>query len=308
MTIPIFYRPEQSADPANMVGVTSPSPSKPKLVMEAYGSLGPVDVRSFEPVTRDDLARVHTPAYVDGILDGSIRNGFSTRDTVLAETFRWTVGSFVAAARYAASHGGIVHSPTSGFHHAGTSTACGYCTFNGLALAARTLQDDNVAVAILDLDMHYGNGTAECLGLRRRDRMSWYEIEPENVRTLHHGFFPIRQVSHAWPDGTVCIETLVDHILPDLAVRFRSSNQRAVLLYQAGADSHVDDPHGGYLTTDEMRRRDELVFNWCVDNDVACAYNLAGGYQLDAAGAATPVVALHLNTMMAAMAAIRQVP
>ena len=73
----------------------------------------------------------------------------------------------------------------------------------------------------------------------------------------------------------------------------------ALVLYQAGADPHINDPLGGWLTTDEMRERDRLVFEGLRQRGIPCAWNLAGGYQ-------TPlrkVLDLHDNTMLEAMAA-----
>ena len=68
-----------------------------------------------------------------------------------------------------------------------------------------------------------------------------------------------------------------------------------VILYQAGADPHVNDPLGGWLTTQQLHERDRLVFEAAAELGIPAAWNLAGGYQ-------TPlnkVLTIHDNTMRA---------
>jgi len=69
------------------------------------------------------------------------------------------------------------------------------------------------------------------------------------------------------------------------------------LLYQAGADAHIDDPLGGWLTTAQMRQRDALVFEAALGYGIPVVWNLAGGYQRDADGGIGPVLAIHRATL-----------
>ena len=69
-----------------------------------------------------------------------------------------------------------------------------------------------------------------------------------------------------------------------------------LVLYQAGADSHVDDPLGGIFTTAQMAQRDELVFWSAKTLGIPVAWNLAGGYQRDETGGIEPVLKLHRQT------------
>ena len=69
------------------------------------------------------------------------------------------------------------------------------------------------------------------------------------------------------------------------------------VLYQAGADPHIDDPLGGWLTTKKMKERDMLVFSVAKRIGVPIAWNLAGGYQQDEDGGIRPVLDIHDNTM-----------
>ena len=70
-----------------------------------------------------------------------------------------------------------------------------------------------------------------------------------------------------------------------------------VVLYQAGADPHINDPYGGWLTTDELRQRDAVVFDALKAAGVPVAWDLAGGYQTERDGSIPKVLEIHDNTM-----------
>ena len=76
-----------------------------------------------------------------------------------------------------------------------------------------------------------------------------------------------------------------------------------VVLYQAGADAHIDDPLGGWLTTEQLRRRDAIVFDGLRKLGVPVAWNLAGGYQREADGSIPVVIEIHTNTAREALRA-----
>jgi acetoin utilization deacetylase AcuC-like enzyme len=129
----VFYRNAQSA-----VGTTyfSPSPRKPALVVAEWKKRYSVEIETFEPVTRDQLKKVHKPEYVDGVLDGRINNGFGDKDERIIKVLPYVAGSMVAATLHAFKTGETAFSPTSGAHHACYSHGGGFCTFNFLSLAA----------------------------------------------------------------------------------------------------------------------------------------------------------------------------
>lgn len=155
----VFYRPEQVA-PAQH---SSPSAHKPRLVVEDWIShFGDVvEVLGFEPASDGQMGRAHDPHFVDGVLRGALVNGFGNRELRVAASLPFRSGSMVAAAEHAVLHQEVVCSPTSGFHHAGYRSDGGYCTFNGLMVAAMAVKDAGLVnrVAILDCDAQYGNGT-----------------------------------------------------------------------------------------------------------------------------------------------------
>ena len=273
--IPVYFRPEMVAD----VSSFSPSAGKPREVVADWTAAGlPIEVRSFEPLTAADLSFVHEADFVSEMLSGRQVNGFGNRDPRVAAACLYTTGAMTAAAREAIRNRRVAVAPVSGFHHAGHSWCGGYCTFNGLMAAAALLRASGLAarIGILDLDQHYGNGTQDIidtLGAR------W-------VRHYTAGRFDFK------PPGA---EAFLRK-LPELLARFSDCD---VLLYQAGADPHVDDPLGGWMTTAQLMRRDRIVFREALGMGLPVAWNLAGGYQRDADGGIGPVLAIHRNTMRA---------
>ena len=209
---------------------------------------------------------------MDALLDLHINNGHGNRSAALAASLPYTTGSMLAAAREALRNGIGAISPTSGFHHAGYAYAAAYCTLNGLMTTAQNL--DVRRIGVLDFDQHYGDGTDDII-----DRL---DLEG---RVIHRGH-PGRGDAEGW--------------LETIAGTLEAFADCDVVLYQAGADPHIDDPLGGFLTTDQLRRRDRAVFETCRAMGLPVAWNLAGGYQRDAAGTIRPVLDIHDNTLIEA--------
>lgn len=289
--IPVFFRTEMNA-PAQGA---SPSAQKPMYAVESWLKKfpGQVDVMGFTPATLAHLRRVHDPAYVQNVLTGTEPNGFGTRDVAVAKSLLYTTGSMMAAAREAVSSGKVACSPTSGFHHASFARGEGFCTFNGLmATAAALIQEGRTGVGsvervgILDLDMHYGNGTDDII------RRLSYRQEVNNATR--------RPSMGPWPRFEVFIEDIIQQL--ETWHRFGMAD---VVLYQAGADMHIDDPYGGHYSSAELRSRDRTVFETCKRLKLPVAWNLAGGYQTNKAvdpgrdfGAhIRPVLDIHDATM-----------
>lgn len=268
MKVPVFYRPEMSVANNNSF---SPSAGKPALAVNDWIATGmPIEIMSFDPVTDVDLSLAHDTRYVSSIMSGEERNGFYNRNPQVAEACRYTCGSMLAASRHALTHG-MACSPSSGFHHAGYDFGGGFCTFNGLALSAVALVINKRKVAILDLDQHYGNGTDHIIRkLRLPVKMySWNAARPSARAFL----------------SELC--ALVSELIEGADV----------LLYQAGADPHIDDPLGGYMTSQELEDRDRIVFEAAAKARVPVAWNLAGGYQRDHDGSIAPTLSIHRKTM-----------
>jgi acetoin utilization deacetylase AcuC-like enzyme len=242
-------------------------------VLAAWKKAGlPIAVHPFAPASELDLCLAHDAVYVRGILEGMLPNGFGNTSAEVARSLPYTTGALIAAAR-AALTGGCACAPVSGFHHARYDSAGGYCTFNGLVITAQKLLAEAVAqrVLILDCDMHYGDGTDQIL-----ERLA----VGESVTNTSFGRW-FHQPSHA---GAYLQR------LRETAARFDSYD---LVLYQAGADVHVDDPLGGVLTTEQMIKRDRIVFEAARASETPIAWDLAGGYQEPLA----KVVGLHVNTL-----------
>src|SRR6266850_1064561 len=141
------------------------------LVAEGLKSKPGVRLVEPQPVTEDDLRLVHTAEYI-----GAVRTG-TPRALAESQKFPWspalfpsvclTNGACLAAARQA-RRDGVAAALASGFHHAHADHGEGFCTFNGLVMAVDVLKTrgEAQAVAILDLDLHYGNGTAALAAAR----------------------------------------------------------------------------------------------------------------------------------------------
>lgn len=277
VTIPVFYDPRMVAHPEES---TSPSAGKPAEVVASWQAQGfPITIRPFAPVSRDQLALAHDPRYVDGVLDCRIANGFGDRSARVAASLPWTSGAMLAAAREALASGTVATAPCSGFHHAHWGMNHGFCTFNGLMVTAMVLLTEGVArkVGILDADQHYGDGTANII--RKLGRA-------DEVPHVTFGFhYEHRSQAAAF--------------LAELPAVVRSFAGCDVLLYQAGADPHYDDPLGGWLSTAQLAERDRLVFTTCREIGLPVAWDLAGGYQRDWRNSIRPVLDIHDNTMRA---------
>jgi acetoin utilization deacetylase AcuC-like enzyme len=270
--IDVYYSPKQVSFPDS----SSPSPRKPVLVVADWIEQGlPIRIVEPLPASHEQIALAHAPKYVDGILNCELLNGFRGRQRDVADSLPWTCGSLLSAARGALNNGLVTCSPTSGFHHAGYETGYGYCTFNGLMVTALALKLEGTVqrVGILDCDQHYGDGTAEIMATLNAD---W-----------------IRHVSQEHWSQTEAAP-FIDQ-LPNVVRSFADCD---LLIYQAGADPHINDPLGGFLTTNELAERDRIVFSMAKSIGVPLVWNLAGGYQEPLAR----VLEIHRNTMLACVA------
>lgn len=273
--IPVFYTPLMVAE----AGSFSPSAAKPRAAVESWLKLSikldiPIQVITPEPASVEDLARAHLPAFVDAVLSCRSDNGFGNRSKAVAASLPYTSGAMLSAAREALRNGRVAAAPCSGFHHAGYANTGGFCTFNGLMVTATALHaaGEVKRVGILDFDQHYGDGTDNIIDRLRIDWINHYSAGE------HYGF-----------------ATEVGRFLSSIPGFLAGMKGCDVILYQAGADPHIDDPLGGWLTTEQLYERDLLVFQAAAALGIPMAWNLAGGYQ-------TPlrkVLRIHDGTMRA---------
>lgn len=275
--IPVFYSEKMLADQGDQT--VSPSSSKPRHVLSSWQKNHPglLDVRGVSPVTLAELCRAHDLDFVQGILACERLNGFGNRLPSVAASLPYTSGAMLSAAWEALSTGKVAVAPTSGFHHAGWARAEGFCTFNGLMVTALALRESKYRVGILDIDQHYGNGTDDILA---RKKLA-HEIP-------HYTVGKFRYKPREAPSWLASLEGIVR----DLA------SECDIVLYQAGADPHVHDPYGGFLTTEQLHERDQIVFRVLHGMGVPVVWNLAGGYQ----DPLRKVLDIHDNTMRSCVA------
>ena len=256
-----------------------------------------------EPATEGQLALVHTPAYIQAIADGSVAPaimreiGFPWSEA-MAQRARRSVGATIAASRVAWSEG-LAANIAGGTHHAYADRGGGFCVFNDMAVTARLLQAEHarpgrppLRVAIIDLDVHQGNGSAHI-----------FHADPSVFTLSLHGQknFPFRKEASdldvALPDGTgdeAYLQAL-ERALEELGQRF----DPGFVLYLAGADPHEGDRLGRLkLSWDGLEARDRRVFDWAWQRRLPLAFAMAGGYgqRLE------DTVQAQVNTFAAALA------
>ncbi|GAB3628265.1 histone deacetylase [Pandoraea terrae] len=267
-----------------------PLPAGHRFPMQKYARLRErvaqelPNVRLTEAAAADDatLLRVHTADYVTRVSAGALapaearKIGFPWSHQMV-ERSRRSAGATLAACR-AALADGLAVNLAGGTHHAYADRGEGFCVFNDAAVAARAMQaalGRGTRVAIIDLDVHQGNGTA-----------SIFRGDPSVFTLSLHGEhnFPFHKETSdldvALPDGCSDDDYLValGHALTDLFAQFRPS----LVIYLAGADPLAGDRLGRLaLTLDGLLARDRRVLTACAERGVPVAITMAGGYGRD---------------------------
>lgn len=261
-----------------------------------------------EPASDADLLRVHTRGYMHAIRDGEPRTLAESQkfpwSPALFPSVRLTNGACIAAARTALRDGAGA-AIASGFHHACADHGEGFCTFNGLIVAADALlaTRDAARVAVLDMDLHYGNGTAQLAAHRPHvfavsiyGNDYWANVPYRDVSTRHHEDGENHR-SFALPAG--CDRRTMMQVM-DEALPLIAAWNPDLLLYQAGADPYFEDPFSPLaLDADDLRARDFRVFAFARGHGIPIAWVLAGGYTRDV----TKIVRIHTGTFAAWRAA-----
>ena len=272
----------------------TPTASMRKLrpVAEAAEKAGYAEIIETSPSKgiENKLKKIHDPEYVESFSTGlgvlADSNGWSWTEEIRDGVLSINQGQLDAAKE--ALESGIAANVAQGFHHAGIEHGNGFCSFNGLALVASENPDKKVFV--IDCDQHAGDGTAEfteymdnfaqvtingsCFGLS--------DTKGTRCITLPRITNDFSLYENALEEGF----DIMDEFGPDLVI------------YQAGADPHINDPLGNLgMTTEQMYYRDSKVFTRLKKSNVPTMFVLAGGYQQPIEQKLVP---LHLNTFKAA--------
>jgi acetoin utilization deacetylase AcuC-like enzyme len=227
------------------------------------------------PLSAAEIAEVHDRRYVEAVRTGE------PRDLAQTQGFMWDPGLWemvcasnggVVAAADRALRDGVAGSLSSGLHHARRSNGEGFCTFNGLVLAAKSaLRGGASSVLILDLDAHCGGGTHSLIA---DDPRVWQlDVSVIAFDTYMPTARTTLDVVRSAADYLPTVERRLDE-LASQAIRFD------LCLYNAGMDPDERCSIGGVAGIDKaiLRHREDLAFSWCDRMQIPIAFVLAGGY------------------------------
>ena len=282
-----------------------PLPAGHRFPMEKYSRLRDLvntiaDVELLEAPAASDtqILYAHDPNYLINIIEGKLSPqeqreiGFPWSEKMV-ERSRRSAGATVSAAKTALEEGVAVNL-AGGTHHAYRNTGSGFCVFNDSAIAARVLQREvnaKLKIAIIDLDVHQGNGTASIL----RDDSSIFTLSIHGENN-----FPFKKEQSDLDCGLVdgCSDetylSSLQHCLDQLDSRFKAD----CLIYLAGADPHEGDRLGRLkVSKNGMRLRDEMVFQYALSKKLPVAMSMAGGYGKEIES----TVDIHFQTIKTAL-------
>ena len=282
----LFYAPAYVAS-----GVSFETLQKPAWIAESLGR-SPIDgITLVEPesLSIGTVEETHDPIYVSAIEAGepgclAESQGFRWDASLLAAVLA-SNGGVVAAAKQALQTGSNAGTLSSGLHHARRETGCGFCTFNGLVIAAReALQAGAKRVLILDFDAHCGGGTASLI-----------KGDPRIVQRD----VSVDRFDHYAPQGNALLRVVTQAAdwLPAICRQLDEAGDFDLCLYNAGVDPFEDDEGGGLqgITREHLIKREALVFDWARSRKLPVAFVLAGGY-LSKKNDRAQLVALHRIT------------
>ena len=292
-----------------------PLPSGHRFPMAKYGrlrerlaaELPQVRLGQALPASDGELALVHSPAYIGAVQTGSLSPAAQREigfpwSPAMAERARRSVGATIQACRDVMAGQGLAANLAGGTHHAYADKGSGFCVFNDAAVAARLMQAEHarqhragglLRVAIIDLDVHQGNGTARI-----------FAADPSVFTLSLHGAknFPFRKEPSDCdidlPDG--CTDEPYLAALEQGLAEVERRCKPGLVIYLAGADPHEGDRLGRLRLSDAgLAARDQRVLDWAWQRQLPVAMAMAGGYGHDI----QTTVRVQLNTYRIAQAA-----
>lgn len=261
--------------------------------LEAAGVLGPAGLVEPDLPSPEELLRAHTPEWTAKAVSGGL-----TPEDEAALGLRWSPALSVAhrlcvrgtlEACRDALRGGLGLHVGGGSHHAFADHGAGFCLLNDLAAAVLALKAEGklARAAVVDLDVHQGDGTAAIL--QGRDGLTTFSMHQEDL-------YPevkrrsTRDVGLPAGTGDAKYLRILEEELPAFLAR-----RPELVVYQAGVDVWEGDLLGGLgLTADGVAARDRLVFRLCRERGVPVAVTLGGGY----AERPDAVAELHAHTLL----------
>jgi acetoin utilization deacetylase AcuC-like enzyme len=282
-----------------------PLPAGHRFPMEKYsrlrdlvGTQENIELVEAPSATDTQILYAHDPSYLIKVIEGKLSPqeqreiGFPWSEQMV-ERSRRSAGATIAAAKTALQEG-IGANLAGGTHHAYRDTGSGFCVFNDSAIAARTLQKEvssSLKIAVIDLDVHQGNGTASIL--QNDESIFTLSIHGENN-------FPFKKEQSDLDLGLAdgCNDEAYLHSLRECLDQLDTRFKANCLIFLAGADPHEGDRLGRLnVSTEGMRLRDAMVFQYALDRQLPVAFSMAGGYgkEIDS------TVDIHFQTIKTAL-------
>ncbi|HEX5888910.1 MAG TPA: histone deacetylase [Pyrinomonadaceae bacterium] len=290
----VFYTPRYYADIGNghIFPIRKFEFVRDRLLAE--GTLHKSELLEPPPATVEQVRLVHTEDYVSRLCDGTLtakelrRLGLPWSESLVRRSFYATGGTIAAA--HAALDEGYASNLAGGTHHSFADRGEGFCVFNDVAVAIRVLRNEGLIsrAAIVDCDVHQGNGTATIFA-GDEDTFT-FSIHGANNYPL---FKARSSLDVELPDGTTDHEYL-DCLVSHFPAVFASEPQ--IVFYLAGADPYEGDKLGRLgLTIEGLRQRDECVLRECYECEVPVVTVMSGGYGKDI----NDTIEIHCNTIRA---------
>ena len=252
---------------------------KYRLLRERAGaSIAALSFHEAPSISDGVLALAHDPEYIRRVSTGKLSSTEQQRigfpwSAAMVERSRRSAGATIAACR-AAFEEGVAVNLAGGTHHAHAAHGEGFCVFNDAAIAARLMQAERRArkVAVIDLDVHQGNGTASILA--NDDAVFTLSLHGERNYPFSKS---VSDLDVGLPDGTTdeaylkalsqALDTVFARFSPDL------------FIYLAGADPHEGDRLGRLqLTLAGLAARERMVLQRARQRRIPVAIVMAGGY------------------------------
>ena len=259
----------------------------------AEGVVTPERVLEPEPLPLEALESVHTPGYLREFLElrptPRVLASELPITAAIRDAYLLAAGGTTRAARCALEDGSSMHLG-GGYHHAMPDHAEGFCYLNDIAIAIRVLQKDGALerAAVIDTDVHQGNGTARIF----QDDASVYTFSMHQENN-----YPIKERS----DWDIGLPDRVEddaylELLRDALPRILDTHRPQLVMMVAGADPYCEDQLGGLnLSLDGLQARDQSVVDACAQRGIPVVGLTAGGY----AQRIEDTVTIHVNTTRA---------
>ena len=285
------YSPDYRAD----IGFHVFPTEKYDLIYKKLGSEGLIrgdNILSPDRPSNEQLLQIVTHEYLDDLLNCRVTartypSEMPVKKDIIDAQILCCGGSYLAART--ALEDGVCYHIGGGFHHAFPDHAEGFCYLNDVVFSAvMMLQHGRRRVAVIDCDLHQGNGTAKFF--MNEDRVFTFSIHQEQL-------YPVKQISDLdiGLDNGVGDDEYLEKLLQALEKIFREFGPDFVV-FLAGADPYVFDQLGSLgLTVEGLRKRDELVIDMSRNKDIPVIAVLGGGY----AENVEDTVEIHCNTARA---------